>query len=166
MYTLYKSPAAFQECLMKVAIALLVLAAAQKKFLYYPLLCPCGKCIFSFRKLFVDFRRFLILENFDKLIFRSVDTIFLKIQSSFKRIFFVHDTNLKVLRKAIHETQHLSLKVFFLVIKTENGTQITNWLLFSSFLVMVTANTWCFSFRKLFVDFLRLRVFLFTIGYI
>ena len=57
-------------------------------------------------------------ENFDKLIFRSVKTIYL-IQSSLKKILLDHDTNLNALLKVIHETQHLSLKVAFLVIKAK-----------------------------------------------
>ena len=36
MYSLYISPAAFYECLIKVVIELLRTTAAQKIFLYYP----------------------------------------------------------------------------------------------------------------------------------
>ena len=37
MYTLYRSPAAFYECMITVVIAFLRTAAAQENFLYYPL---------------------------------------------------------------------------------------------------------------------------------
>ena len=37
MYTLYRSSAAFNECLITILIALLCTTATQKKFLYYPL---------------------------------------------------------------------------------------------------------------------------------
>ena len=38
MYTLYRSPAAFYECLITVVITFLRTTTAQKKFLYYALL--------------------------------------------------------------------------------------------------------------------------------
>ena len=57
-------------------------------------------------------------ENFDELIFQGIKTIYL-ISNLFLDILCVQDTTLKVLLKVIHETQHWSLKVAFLVIKAK-----------------------------------------------
>ena len=42
MYTLYRSPAAFYECLITVMITLHCTTATHQKFLYYPMLTNSG----------------------------------------------------------------------------------------------------------------------------
>ena len=79
-----------------------------------------------------SFHFFIFQGKIDKLIFRSVKTIYFA-QSSFQKILCAQSTTL--------------LKVLLTV------TQITIWQLFSSFLVMRTVNNGCFFIWKAFCRF-------------
>ena len=85
-----------------------------------------------------------------QLIYRGIKTIYL-ILSTFLSILCVQDATLKVMLKIIKENLPLKLESSFSCYDSQTGTQIQNWQLFNTFLLMVTVNNWRFFYLESFL---------------